>query len=358
MRELEDEGKVMALASYAFPPDNGDNPLAHVFDGNGLDLRCRFGSLGLRRYLARQMSVVPSERFAWMAQSLLERKVAEVVSAAARSLGLRKLAYAGGVASNIKANLRLWELPDVDEVFVFPHMGDGGLALGAALTVAARRKARHFDLGDLRLGPRVSGGEIETYLREARVSFEKPHDLEKQVASRLAKGEVFLWFQGRMEYGPRALGGRSILTRPDRMEIRDRLNLQLKRRVWYQPFCPSILDEEAGRLLENGGERFDRYMTMAYRVRAEARDELAAVISPDGTCRPQMVGSDGGRYRTVIEEFRKLTGIGAVLNTSFNLHGEPIVATPSDALRTLETTRADALAIGDYLVTRERGAMR
>ncbi len=199
---------------------------------------------------------------------------------------------------------------------------------------------------------------FETCLRRAPVSIEKPADLEKEVANRLAEGEVVLWFQGRMEYGPRALGGRSILTRPDRMEIRDRLNLQLKRRVWYQPFCPSILDEEAGRLLENGGERTDRYMTMAYRVRAEARDDLAAVISPDGTCRPQMVGSDGGRYRSVIEEFQKLTGIGAVLNTSFNLHGEPIVATPTDALRTFETTRADVLAMGDFLVTREAGVGR
>ncbi len=160
MRELEDEGKVMALASYAFPPDNGDNPLAAVFDGEGLDLRCRMGSLALRSYLARQMSVVPSEQFARMAQSLLEDKIADVVSAAARAIGSRKLAYAGGVASNIKANLRLWELPEVDEVFVFPHMGDGGLALGAALAVAASRNARTFSLGDLRLGPRVDDEEI------------------------------------------------------------------------------------------------------------------------------------------------------------------------------------------------------
>ena len=350
MRELEDEGKVMALASYAYPPANGDNPLADLFQGEGLEIRCRKGNLALRSHLARHMSVVPTEQFAWMAQSLLEEKVVELVSAAVQATGMSKLAYAGGVASNIKANLRLRELPEMDEIFVFPHMGDGGIALGAALWIAAEENPRFYDLGDLRLGPTVSDEEIESSLEGSGCRFQKPADLEREVAERLDQGEVVLWFQGRMEYGPRALGARSILTRPDRNEIRDRLNLRLKRRVWYQPFCPSILDEEAGRLLE-GGARRDRYMTMAYRVLPEGLDSLAAVIGPDGTCRPQMVDPQSGRYRRLLEEFQKISGIGAVLNTSFNLHGEPIVATPNDALRTLEISGADALAIGDFLVT-------
>jgi carbamoyltransferase len=355
MRELEDEGKVMALASYAYPPANGDNPLDDLFRGEGLEIRCRKGSLALRSHLARHMSVVPSEQFAWMAQSLLEDKVVELVSAAAQSTGLGHLAYAGGVASNIKANLKLWELPEIENIFVFPHMGDGGIALGAALWVAAENNPRFYELGDLQLGPRVGDKAIESSLEGTGYYYQKPVDLVCEVAQRLNRGEVVLWFQGRMEYGPRALGARSILTRPDRSEIRDRLNLRLKRRVWYQPFCPSILDEESGRLLEKGDARLDRYMTMAYRVLPEGRDRLAAVIGPDGTCRPQMVGPDGGRYRRLLEEFRKLSGIGAVLNTSFNLHGEPIVATPKDALRTLEISGADALAMGDFLVARSRG---
>jgi carbamoyltransferase len=355
MRELEDEGKVMALASYAYAPANGDNPLADLFQGEGLDMRCRKGSLALRSHLARHMSVVPSEQFAWMAQSLLEDKVVELVTAAVRSTGLAKLAYAGGVASNIKANLRLREVPEMEKIFVFPHMGDGGIALGAALWVAAEHYPRFFGLSDLQLGPRVGEKEIESSIESSGHHCLKPDDLEREVATRLNRGEVVLWFQGRMEYGPRALGARSILTRPDRREIRDRLNLRLKRRVWYQPFCPSILDEEAGHLLEDGDVRRDRYMTMAYRVRPEGRDPLAAVIGPDGTCRPQMVGPGTGRYRRLIEEFQKLSGVGAVLNTSFNLHGEPIVATPKDALRTLEASGADALAIGDFLVTRKEG---
>jgi carbamoyltransferase len=237
-------------------------------------------------------------------------------------------------------------------------MGDGGIALGAALWVAAEQNPRFYGLGDLQLGPKVSDNEIESSLESSGYHYRQPADLEREVATRLDRGEVVLWFQGRMEYGPRALGARSILTRPDRPEIRDRLNLRLKRRVWYQPFCPSILDEEAGRFLENGGARRDRYMTMAYRVLPEGREPLAAVIGPDGTCRPQMVGRGVGRYRRLIEEFEKLSGIGALLNTSFNLHGEPIVATPDDALRTLEISGADALALGDFLVTRGEGEAR
>jgi carbamoyltransferase len=252
--------------------------------------------------------------------------------------------------------LRLWELDDVEDVFVFPHMGDGGLALGAALwRSAALDGPRRFSLGDLRLGPEVRDEDVEASLREAGLAFQKPSSVEREAAKRLARGEVLFWYQGRMEYGPRALGGRSILSRPDRTDIRDRLNLRIKRRVWYQPFCPSILDEESPRLLENGGARLDRYMTMAYRASPEGRRWLAAVIGPDGTCRPQMVGPDGGRFRRLLEEFREAAGVGALLNTSFNLHGEPIVATPADALRTFAASGADAMAMGDFIVTGGEG---
>lgn len=353
MRELEDEGKVMALAAHAYPPTDGENPLGGLFQVEGLGLRCALGSLSLRRYLARELWRMPSEQFAWAAQAILERIAPELVANALRRTGLRRLAYAGGVASNIKVNLRLREIPELEDLFVFPHMGDGGLALGAALWVAATRDApRHFDLGDLRLGPHVGEDAISRALDGSGLSVHRPPSLEADVAERLARGEAVLWFQGRMEYGPRALGGRSLLTRPDRPELRDRLNLRVKRRVWYQPFCPSMLDEEADRLLEDVRGRMDRYMTTAYRVNDEGRRRLAAVIGPDGTCRPQMVGPDGGRFRRLLEEIRRRIGVGAVLNTSFNLHGEPIVAGPEDALRTFLASGADAMAMEGFLVLR------
>ena len=350
MRELEDEGKVMALAAYGHPTDPDKNPLMDLFDVDGSTLWCRFGPMRLKRFLARELAMVPTEQFAWMAQRVIETKVTELVAGALRETGMTRVVYAGGVASNIQANLKLMELPDVDELFVFPHMGDGGLALGAALARAVNRGARaSFSLGDLRLGPEVSAESVERSLDASGLTRRKPEYVVTEAASRLARGEIVLWFQGRMEYGPRALGGRSILARPDRPELRDRLNSTLKRRVWYQPFCPSMLDEEAERLLENG-DMPNRFMTMAYRVRPEAREVLSGVTGSDGTCRPQMVDRSYGKYYELLKTLRESVGVGAVLNTSFNLHGEPMVASPDDALSTFTRCGADALIIGDFLV--------
>lgn len=338
----------MALAAYGHAPEH--NPLMDLFEVKGCQIRCRLGPIGLKRFLARELYMVPSEQFARMAQDVLEAKVTELVSGAAQSTGRSRVAVAGGVFSNIQANLKISELPGVEELFVFPHMGDGGLALGAAVARAVELGAEpEFSLRDLRLGPELSPGEVDDSVRATGHVVTRHDRVADETARRLAEGDIVLWFQGRMEYGPRALGGRSILARPDRIEARDRLNARLKRRVWYQPFCPSILDEEAERLLERG-ERANRYMTAAYRVRPEGREALAGVTASDGTCRPQMVDSSYGLYYDLLTHMKRRIGVGAVLNTSFNLHGEPIVATPADAIRTFDLCGADALVIGDYVV--------
>ena len=175
------------------------------------------------------------------------------------------------------------------------------------------------------------------------------------VASLLAQDKVVLWFQGRMEYGPRALGQRSVLARPDRPALRDRLNLVLKQRVWYQPFCPSLLESESRVFADYTGPT-NRHMTMAFMVRPEWRDRLAGVINVDGSCRPQLVpDEDPGPFAALLREGRERWGIGAVLNTSFNIHGEPLVCTPSEALEVLVRSGADALAIGNWVVTSSQG---
>jgi carbamoyltransferase len=348
MRELEDEGKVMALASYGYAPAGGGNPFLGLFEIEGPRVRCRLPPRALERFLARELSMMPSEQFAFLAQQTLETKVVELVRHALETTGLRHIAYAGGVASNIHVNRKLRALAGCEGVFVFPHMGDGGLALGAALARAAEKTShRNYPLGDLRLGPTVGEREIEAALGSSGACFERIADPALEAARRIAADEVVFWFQGRMEYGPRALGGRSILARPDSETLRDRLNLKLKRRVWYQPFCPSILDEEAERLLEAGGTR-NRYMTMAYAVRPGSRDRLKGVISRDGTCRPQMVDESYGIYHRLLAAVRDAIGVGAVLNTSFNLHGEPLVATPSQAIDCFLRSGGDVLIMGDF----------
>ena len=350
MRELEDEGKVMALASYGYAPPDGRNPLMDLFEVEGLKVTCRLPPSGLSGFLARELAMMPSEQFAFLAQETLETKVVELVRNALRMTGMRRIAYAGGVASNIQVNRQLRSLPECEAIFIFPHMGDGGLALGAALARAVERKgAKSYPLGDLRLGPSLRPGEVEAALRDSGLRFEPVEDPAAAAARRIAEGAVVFWFQGRMEFGPRALGGRSILARPDSESVRDRLNLKLKRRVWYQPFCPSILDEEAERLLE-GGETKNRFMTMAYRVRTEGRELLKGVLGRDGTCRPQMVDKSYGIYHRLLASTRKAIGVGALLNTSFNLHGEPLVATPAQAIDCFLRSGADVLVMGDFLM--------
>jgi carbamoyltransferase len=162
-----------------------------------------------------------------------------------------------------------------------------------------------------------------------------------------------MWFQGRMEYGPRALGHRSVLARPDRPDLRDRLNLVLKRRVWYQPFCPSMLESEAERLLADWAGGSNTCMTMAYDVSPCFRNRLAGVISVNGTCRPQILADDEpGDFADLLREARARWGVGAVLNTSLNIHGEPMVCSPEEAIDVFLRSGADAIAMGPFFIER------
>jgi carbamoyltransferase len=336
MRELEDEGKVMALATYAYPIADEQNPLIELFRVEGTRIRARYGPMRLHDELRRILWRYPSEQFACMAQRALEIHVLELARNAVRRTGLRNLALAGGVASNIKINMLLRESPDTDEVFVFPHMGDGGLAVGAALE-AAKQAGEPVDrsLEEIYWGPSIEeSAEPPSGIRP--ILRAQQDAVIRRAAELITRGEILLWYQGRMEYGPRALGHRSILARPDGPDIRDRLNLQLKKRVWYQPFCPSMLDSEAGRLLENAGGRPNRFMTMGYRLRREYRNTLPAIQGVDGSCRPQFVREDDTPFSRLLEALRESTGAGCVLNTSMNLHGEPLVATLQQAFRLMQ----------------------
>jgi carbamoyltransferase len=233
-------------------------------------------------------------------------------------------------------------------------MGDGGLALGAAVAAASRSgEAIDLDLGRLDLGHGYAPPDIEAALRAAGLAAEPVANLTCRVAELLGEGRIVMWFQGRMEYGPRALGHRSVLARPDRPGLRDRLNIVLKRRVWYQPFCPSLLESEAPRVLTDWTGGRNRSMTMAYEVAACYRDRLAGVISVDGTCRPQFVpDSEPGEFAELLREARRRWSVGAMLNTSFNIHGEPLVCSPREAIDVFLRSGADALAIGPFLVDR------
>lgn len=354
MRELEDEGKVMALADYASPIPDEDNPLSGLIQVREGVIRTARPGHALRKPIARVHWRYPNEQFAFLAQRVVEQTCETLARDAVRLSGLPRLALAGGVVSNVKATRRVRLLPAVEEVYVFPHMGDGGLALGAAVAAAAA-SGMAVDPGLRRLdwGPSFDVAAMTKALEARNVALHEVADLPSRVASLLEDGQIVMWFEGRMEYGPRALGQRSVLARPDRAALRDRLNLALKRRVWYQPFCPSMLDTEGPRLLTDWSGTRNRAMTMAHAVKAEYRAALAGVTSIDGTCRPHFVADDDtGPFAEVLREGRRRWGVGAVLNTSYNIHGEPLVCTPSEALDVFIRSGADALALGPFLVMR------
>jgi carbamoyltransferase len=353
MRELEDEGKVMAIADYASPIPDERNPMLSILSARGMSFATTRPGRALHRPLADVLWRYPNEQFAYMAQRALERACEGVVSAALTHTGERRVALAGGVASNIKVNRRLRLLEGVDDVFVFPHMGDGGLALGAALLASAKSDVTpRVQLDDLAFGPAYTDQQIESDLKAGGLTYRRCPDIASTVGCLLADEKIVLWFQGPMEYGPRALGHRSVLARPDRPALRDRLNLVLKRRVWYQPFCPSLLDRDARAALSDFTGSPNRHMTMAYQVAPQYREALSGVTSVDGSCRPQMVADEApGPFAAMLRELRRRIGIGAVLNTSFNLHGRPSVCTPQDAIEMWGAGGADALAIGPFLVT-------
>lgn len=353
MRELEDEGKVMALADYAYPVDDTENPLMNLIHVEGLSVRCSHSSLRMYDVLRKILWRHPSEQFAFMAQRTLEVKCTQLVRNAMTATGQDQLCLSGGVFSNVKVNRFIRVLPEVRECFVFPHMGDGGLALGAALATNFKLNGtHHIPFGNLSLGPEYGDKEIERVLKESGYSYRKCPDIAKEVAQIIADGEIALWFQGRMELGPRALGARSILARPDSEGIKDTLNLQLKKRAWYQPFCPSMLEEDAWEILEDYDGRINVFMTMAYMVRNDKKHLMRGVINRDGSCRPQIVGQGDSLFRSLLEEVKRLTGNGVILNTSFNLHGEPLVCSPHDAVRTMGNTGSDYMAMGNFLVRR------
>ncbi len=355
MRELEDEGKVMALADYASPVPDEENPMLALLTTSGATFVTSVPGHALQRPLKEVLWRFPNEQFAFMAQRALEQACVAVVREGLRLTGERRVALAGGVASNIKVNRRIRLLDGVDDVFVYPHMGDGGLALGAALLAAmeAGGSGAQIPLDDLGLGPEYSEDALEAALGASGLPHQRCADMPSTVARLLVADRIVMWFQGRMEYGPRALGHRSVLARPDRPELRDRLNLVLKRRVWYQPFCPSILERDALAVLSDFSGRPNRHMTMAYQVAVEHRRSLGGVINVDGSCRPQIVRDEAaGPFAALLRDMRHQVGIGAVLNTSFNVHGSPLVCTPREAIDVFVETGADALAMGPFLVRR------
>ena len=356
MRELEDEGKVMALANYALKIKDEDNPLLDFFDVDGLEIKAKYSSLKTFSELKKILWKFPSEQFAYMAQRTLEIKITELIRNAIKETNLSNICLSGGTCSNIKVNMLIKNLPEVNDVYVFPHMGDGGLAMGSAMVANYNLNGiSNYDFNDVYLGPQFSDDHIKSLLEKdnlKNIKYKHIKEIEKEIAKLIFEGNIVLWFQGRMEYGPRALGNRSILAPPHSEEIKNELNLVQKKRVWYQPFCPTILIEDAKELLEDLKGTPNEFMTMGYMVKKDKQKLMKGVINIDGSCRPQIITDHNSRYAKLLSEYKKLSGTGVLLNTSFNLHGEPLVCSPKDALSTFSRTKAKYMVLENYLLSK------
>ncbi len=353
MRELEDEGKVMALSDFAYPVPEEKNEMLDFFEVKGLNVKAKYSSVRMWSQLKKILWHTPPEQFARMAQDTLERKLVELFRNAIEETGMKNVAWAGGVASNIKANMKIRHLPELDRWFVFPHMGDGGLALGAALFLNFKKNGVwKYKFDNVYFGPHYSEEEIEKELKASGLKYEYEKDIAGRVAELVTEGKIVFLYQGRMEFGPRALGNRSILAPASSLESKNALNLKIKKRVWYQPFCPTVLEEDCKKIFEDY-DYIERFMTMGFMVREDMRESMKAVINVDGSARPQMLTTENERYRKILERIKKATGLGAVLNTSLNLHGYPIVNTPKDVIEVMKKTKNPYMAMENFFVELE-----
>ncbi len=358
MRELEDEGKLMAMADYSYPFEFDENPLKNFFTSTGTIVKARYGPSKQFDMLERIAWKTPREQFAYFVQQLFENVMTKFISNSIDRFGIPDVVMAGGVFSNVKSNMMVRKLDNLKHWHIFPHMGDGGVALGAALYASNSISGTSNYKFSAYLGNSYDASDTEKVLRRDRALLLQPeseHEQASHAAELISSGNYVLWFQGRMEFGPRALGNRSILAASGSESVKEKLNLYVKRREWFQPFAPSMLEEEALRILDYDSKGSDKYMTMAYAVRENMKGITASTMHVDGSARPQLVGDENPIYKNLLLSLKKKTGYGIALNTSFNLHGMPIVMSPEDAVEMMKVTKTKYMFINGIFVTNRSG---
>lgn len=280
-------------------------------------------------------------------QRTLEEVVLRLVDWGIKETGIHNVCIAGGVGLNCVMNGKILQHKLVDNLFIQPIAHDAGAAMGAAIACSELTdKVKFFNAY---LGPEFSKDNIKEDLDKSKINYKYYDRIEEKVAELLCDGYLIGWFQGRMEAGSRALGNRSILANPTIKNINDVLNNNVKFRENWRPFAPSILEEYKDEFLENAAD--SPYMILSFTVPENSRSKIPGVVHVDGSVRPQTVSKKTNqRYWNLINEFYKLTGVPVLLNTSFNVKGEPIVCTPKDAIKTFFSCGLDYLTIGNYLI--------
>jgi carbamoyltransferase len=284
------------------------------------------------------------------AQKHFEDVLLKMVKHYVNLTGYDNVCLAGGAALNCVANQKLMNADFVKELFIQPAAGDAGIALGAAWLCSSQNDVQPIQTTHTYLGTRFSNAEIESILKISGVKYQFTDDVAKDAAKEISYNKVVGWFQGAMEFGPRALGSRSILANAINAEMQNKVNLKIKFRETFRPFCPSVLEEDA-LLYFVGKQKVAPYMTITYDVKKEIQSKIPAVTHVDGTARIQTVNKQQNeRFYSLLLELKKLIGHGVVMNTSFNLFHEPIVSSPRDAIATFYASGMDVLYLGDFKI--------
>lgn len=357
------EGKITGLAAYG----DAEKTLPIFrsimsFDPDTLELRSRLGGWGRpgARKLHALLQGYKREDIAAGVQRAVEEVMSGAIAAAMRRYEKRFVCVAGGLFGNVRMNQVIRELPEVEDIYVHPGMGDAGQGLGAALGLWAELEAspKPSLLRNVYLGPSYDDEEIETALRDAGVPYHRSDDVHAETAKLLAEKFVVARFAGRMEYGPRALGHRTIYFHAADRSVNEWLNNWLQR-TEFMPFAPILLRERAGEYFEDWDP--DRcvaanFMTITFGVTKKGQEIAPAAIHVDATARPQTVTrEDNPDAYAILTEYEARTGIPILINTSFNMHEEPIVCTPQDAVRAFLQGRLHVLSIGDYIARHPDG---
>lgn len=359
-----DEGKVTGLAAYGDASkavdifktriDYSSAKISFVNSG-----RCYFSELAV---LKRLLKGINKEDIAAGIQRHLEDMVISFIKAMVKLTQLKRIVLAGGVFSNIKLNQKIREIEGLEGVWIFPNMGDGGRAIGSALALWAMKEIKRGNewkperIKEVFWGPEFSAENIEDELKRNSLKYEKVKEIEEVLADYLAQGKIVARFSGRMEYGPRALGNRSILYQAKDNTVNNWLNKRL-RRDNFMPFAPAVLKEFAQDYLQRySREGPGAFMTITYNVTDRCLREAPGIVHIDKTARPQIVDRESNpSFYKILLAYWKKTGLPLLINTSFNIHEQPIVCTPYDAIRTFKAARLDILAIGNFIVKNGNG---
>jgi carbamoyltransferase len=343
------EGKITGLAAFG-NAENVKETFPFTFTKKGkLQYRSLFGLRGLdhlktfNRYRKEDIA-------AWL-QEHTEKFISLSIRRQLHKTNHRNLCLVGGLFANVKINQKLHELPEVQNIFIYPAMGDMGLADGAACAFERKQNT----INAVYFGPEYTGEQVIRVLKKYGLRYTREKNIELIIAHLLKEQKIIARYTGRMEYGPRALGNRSILASAVDSSINDKLNKQLKR-TEFMPFAPSILREHAKNCIVGleGAELTASFMNIAFTVTPFMKQACPAAVHIDDTCRPQLVSQEQNQsFYSIIKEYYKLTGIPAIINTSFNIHEEPIVMTPEDAVHGFLKAKLDYLAIGNLLIRKK-----